>query len=316
MVRVVKRKRGDTLMPARFPQSVVAGLKAKAREWSGQYQQDPTPETGVIFNPAWWKFYRQTSAPEMELVVLSVDCSFKSGKEHDLVSIQKWGILGARSYLIEREAEHLGYVATKSVIRSMQHGRPASCILIEDKANGSAIVEELKSDPDFDAAVIAVNPHGDKKSRAFAASADVEAGNVYLPEGAPWLPEFLRTMSTFPAARFDDDVDALSQFLNWRRTRSLSLGLVDYLKSVAAGTRKLVVSAAEKIVAAPKPKERPVRVCWDGQNGFSACLDRLEGGVSATNPACPISFRSAICRPFSKFPALGRLALTLCGCFG
>jgi len=252
----------------------------------------------------------------MELVVLSVDCSFKSGKEHDLVSIQKWGILGARSYLIEREAEHLGYVATKAVIRSMQHGRPASCILIEDKANGSAIVEELKSDPDFDAAVIAVNPHGDKKSRAFAASADVEAGNVYLPEGAPWLPEFLRTMSTFPAARFDDDVDALSQFLNWRRTRSLSLGLVDYLKSVAAGTRKLVVSAAEKIVAAPKPKERPVRVCWDGQNGFSACLDRLEGGVSATNPACPISFRSAICRPFSKFPALGRLALTLCGCFG
>ena len=123
-MRTYKRKKGDILQARRFPWPVVVGLKSKPREWSGQYQQQPSPQSGIIFNPAWWRYFKADVLPEFELVVLSVDCAFKSGKENDLVAIHKWVMVGPRSYLLERQAEHLGYVATKAAIRSMQlHGR-------------------------------------------------------------------------------------------------------------------------------------------------------------------------------------------------
>ena len=88
-----------------------------------------------------------------------------------------------------------------------------------------------------------------------------EAGNVYLPENAEWLGSFLRITAAFPAVRFDDDVDAMSQFLNWRRGRSTSLGLVDYFKRIAkeigSGIRDFYGQLIDK--PAPKPVPVPVR---------------------------------------------------------
>jgi hypothetical protein len=113
------------------------------------------------------------------------------------------------------------------------HGLRANVLLIEDKANGSAVIEELSRE-DLGASVIAVNPEGGKESRAFAASADVEAGNVYLPENAPWLSEFLHVHTNFPAVKHDDWVDAATQFLNWRRTRVFRYGLLEYYERLQA----------------------------------------------------------------------------------
>jgi predicted phage terminase large subunit-like protein len=239
MGRIFRRKRGDVLQPERFTSNEIRSLRSRPREFDGQYQQEPVPQSGVIFNPNWWKYFKSAEAPEFDLVALSVDCSFKAKTQNDFVSIQKWGMAGARSYLLDCRTEHLGFAATKAGIKAMQQdGRPASTILIEDKANGSAIIEELKGDPDFGAAVIAIEPSGGKESRAHAASTDCEAGSVYLAEDAEWLASFLRTAAAFPAVKHDDDIDAMTQFLNWRRTRSLSLTWVDYIKSLASGTRK------------------------------------------------------------------------------
>jgi len=131
------------------------------------------------------------------------------------------------------------------------HGLRANVILIEDKANGSAVIEELRRE-DLGAALIAVNPEGGKESRAFAASADVEAGNVYLPEDAPWLSEFLHVHTNFPAVKHDDCVDSATQFLNWRRTRVFRYGLLEYYERLqerqeaeAAGRVELQTCMAE-----------------------------------------------------------------------
>jgi predicted phage terminase large subunit-like protein len=248
MPKTIKRRRGDVLQPGRFTPAVVRGLQMKSGTYDPQYQQTPAPLTGRIFNPTWWRYYKE--APEFEMVVLSVDCTFKSGKENDLVAIHKWGVVGVRSFLIDRQTEHMGYIQTKAAVRSMQrHGRPASVILIEDKANGPAIVEELQADPDFGASVIAVDPQGDKVSRANAASTDVEAGSVYLPETAEWVGTFVRTFAAFPGVKHDDDVDALSQFINWRRTRNLAYGVLDLYKEIASGKRPLPASVEERVIA-------------------------------------------------------------------
>src|SRR5713226_3498774 len=157
MARSYMRRRGDTLQPERFTASVVRGLQSKAREWSGQYQQDPVPSTAQFFQPSWWRYYSPKAMPEFELVVLSVDCAFRSAPTNDYVCLQKWGQIGSRSYLLDCQTQHLGFAATKAAIRAMQkEGRPASAVLIEAKANGDAIIEELKSDAEFGAAVVPI----------------------------------------------------------------------------------------------------------------------------------------------------------------
>lgn len=275
--RIYRRPAGDILQPGRFTPAVVRGLKQKSREWSGQFQQEPHPASGIIFQPSWWKFYRpRDPLPDFDVVALSVDCAFKSAQQNDFVCLQKWGAVGARSYLLEMVTQRLGYAATKAMIRALQQdGYHASVVLIEDKANGSAIVEELRSD-DFGASVIAINPEGGKESRAYAASADAEAGNVYLPEDADWLAGFLRTAAAFPAVKHDDQIDALTQFLNWRRQRNDNLGLVDLFKSGRAArflaglfrapqrpkmdtststTTPVILAAGQPVVATSRPKE-------------------------------------------------------------
>jgi len=257
----------------------------KSREFDGQYQQEPVPTTGNVFNPTWWRYYKE--APEFEMVVLSVDCTFKSGKENDLVAIHKWGVVGVRSYLIERQTEHMGYIQTKAAVRSMQkHGRPASVILVEDKANGPAIIEELRADPDFGASVIAVDPQGDKVSRANAASTDVEAGSVYLPEGAEWVGTFVRVHAAFPGVKHDDDVDALSQFINWRRTRNLAYGVLDHAKRVLREIAEGVRDAFGTLVRKPAPKPVGVQARATKETRVDGYAASKKANDPCTNPDC------------------------------
>ena len=81
-------------------------------------------------------------------------------------------------------------------------------ILIEDKANGTAVVEVLQKKL---RGVIPVEPDGGKEARAAAAVPTVNAGNIYLPEGAPWLEQWFDEFGGFPLAKHDDAVDMLSQ---------------------------------------------------------------------------------------------------------
>ena len=66
---------------------------------------------------------------------------------------------------------------------------------------------------------IAFQPEGDKVTRMHAQSAKIEAGHVYVPRRAPWLEDFRTELLQFPKGRYDDQVDSLSQFLNWIEQR-------------------------------------------------------------------------------------------------
>jgi hypothetical protein len=54
--------------------------------------------------------------------------------------------------------------------------------------------------------------------------ARIEAGQVFLPEDAPWLEDFKAEVLAFPYGRFDDQVDSLSQFLSWAERRKRNRG--------------------------------------------------------------------------------------------
>jgi predicted phage terminase large subunit-like protein len=210
------REKGDLLEPRRFPRRVLDSLKREMGSvaYSGQYQQRPAPKTGIMFQPGWWQFWQQL--PQVDFLALSVDCAFKDLKTSDYVALHVYGFVGPRTFLIDRATDHLGYVATKAAIRSMLARWRISHVLIEDAANGPAVIEEMRRE--FPG-IIAVKPQGGKVARAQAATADVEAGNVFLPENAEWTLPLIQLFSKFPAVKNDDDVDAFSQTINWHRSR-------------------------------------------------------------------------------------------------
>ena len=105
---------------------------------------------------------------------------------------------------------------TVKAVRELSARWP-NCIarLIEDKANGSAVIQMLSNEVP---GILPVNPEGGKEARAAAVSPLIEAGNVYLPHPlyAPWVTHFIEECAAFPNGAHGDQVDAMTQaLLRW-----------------------------------------------------------------------------------------------------
>ena len=104
----------------------------------------------------------------------------------------------------------------------MQHGYFAMAVLIEDKANGPAVMDALKEEI---SGLVAGQPDGSKVARAYAVTALCASGNVWLPEDdyAPWVRDLLEELLSFPAGAHDDQVDSFTQALRYLKSHGLSV---------------------------------------------------------------------------------------------
>lgn len=252
----IRKNEGELLFPERFPQSVLDKEKAAlgSLAYAGQYQQEPYDAKGGMFKLDWFRFYETGSPgrprgcntmPDVKLpdqfqeLITSWDCAFKGAKDSDYVCGTLWGRVGSSMYLLKMFHKQTGFAGTIAAIKAMADVRigpkqqRARKHLIEDKANGSAIIETLKGEI---TGVIAVNPEGGKESRAAAVSPMFEAGNVFFPEGAPWLESCFAEFVGFPVAKNDDRVDSTTQAL-----------LVLYESSVGIGRRFVQAARAGKL---------------------------------------------------------------------
>lgn len=205
---------GELLWPERFGQTEVDGLKKSLGSYgaSGQLQQRPTPRGGGMIKRAWWKFYK-VAPSQFDRVVDSWDMTFKDSKSSDFVAGHKWGKFGADVYLLARIHDRMDFPTAQQAVKNLAAIRPQSPTkLIEDKANGTAIIASLQR---IIPGLIPVEPEGSKQARAAAVSPFIEAGNVFLPDPsiAPWIEEVIAECAAFPLGAHDDDVDAMSQAL-------------------------------------------------------------------------------------------------------
>ena len=205
---------GELLWPERFGQEEVEALKRTMGSYAaaGQLQQRPAPAAGGILKRHWWKFYREAPRPFSE-VIQSWDCAFKDTRTSDFVVGQVWGRHGADKYLLDQVRGRMDCPATIQAVKRLSEKWPQTqAKLVEDKANGPAVIATLKHEI---VGLIAVNPEGGKEVRAHAVSPQIEAGNVYLPDPtiAPWIGGFIDECAAFPNGAYDDQVDAMSQAL-------------------------------------------------------------------------------------------------------
>lgn len=191
--------------------------------WASLYQQRPSPESGDIFKRDWIKFYK--ALPHIEEYGISVDASFKDSKTADFCVLQAWGRAGANKYLIDQIRDRMNFPQTVQALRAFSAKHPqAHMKLIEDKANGTAVIDYLKNEI---SGLIAVEPQGGKEVRASAISPQWEAGNVYLPHPsiAPWVGDFVEELIQFPQGRNDDQVDCMTQILaRWQTQVNFFIG--------------------------------------------------------------------------------------------
>ena len=213
----------ELLFPDLNPPEAIALQRTDLGTWdfAAQHQQQPMPDTGGIFERGWFKFYRKRDLPPVFAETLqSWDFTFKkkSASEQkkktndtDFVVGQVWSRLGANCYLRFERRGRMGFGESKKAVKDVTEAWPAAALkLIEDKANGPAIIEELRNDID---GIIAVNNADDVVARAWACQPFVEAGNIWLPDPADWpeVEDWLDEVCVFPKADNDDRVAAFVQ---------------------------------------------------------------------------------------------------------
>ena len=146
-------------------------------------------------------------------MIQSWDCAFKDTASSDYVVGQVWGRIGADKYLLDQVRGRMDCPTTIRAVKRLSEKWPkAVAKLVEDKANGPAVIAMLRHEVE---GLIAVNPEGGKEARAHAVSPQIEAGNVYLPhpDTATWVDGFVEENAVFPNGPHDDQVDATTQAL-------------------------------------------------------------------------------------------------------
>lgn len=208
------REVGDLLWPAREGADELARVKIDmgTRDYEAQYNQEPAPPEGAIFQAGWWQFYKEAPAI-FDQVIQSWDMSFKDADTSDYVVGQVWGRLGARKFLLDQVRERADLPTTIRLVKLLTAKWPeAQLKLVEDAANGPGVIAALRGEI---VGLKAVKVKGTKVARAAACTPTIEAGNVWLPAETlcSWVSEFLFECSRFPMGTNDDQVDAMSQAL-------------------------------------------------------------------------------------------------------
>lgn len=212
---VVQRTQGDLLHPEREGPPELAAMKKAlgSQGYAGQYQQRPTAREGGIIKRAWCQNFYKVLPDRISERVQSWDATFKDSQTSDYVAGHAWIRSEGKFYLVDRFHDRADIVATMTAIKSFSAKHPKFILkLIEDKANGPALIQMLKSKVP---GLVPVTPEGSKDARMSAVAPLWEAGNVYLPDPsiAPWIHDFIEEIVNFPNASNDDDCDAMTQAL-------------------------------------------------------------------------------------------------------
>jgi predicted phage terminase large subunit-like protein len=194
-----------------------------SRTWNALYQGRPAPSEGGLFKRSDWKFYEhplwvevdgvRTTTGDSDVLVMSWDMTFKSTQKSDYVVGQVWLHRGANVYLLDQIRKRMTFTESLAAVKLLVARWPQCAIkLVEDKANGTAVMDMLK--PEMPG-LIPVTPHESKEARAAAVSPFVEAGNVWLPDVklAPWVAALVDEAAAFPNGAHDDQVDGMTQAL-------------------------------------------------------------------------------------------------------
>jgi len=215
------RKIGEPLWPWKYNKERLDAIKINqgTYKWSALYQQSPMDTGGGIVKLDWFKQYHILPDRRWWVEV----CQFwdTAQKANELLNCPwvcgTWVRTHDAYYLADVYREWMEYPQGKRMVKSLADKWEPNAIVIEDKSTGSSLLQE--GDYFGTLPMVPFEPESDKITRLSVESPTIEAGNVFLPESAPWLPDFLAEIGTFPLSATMDQADMLSMALKYFRTR-------------------------------------------------------------------------------------------------
>jgi predicted phage terminase large subunit-like protein len=226
-----QRRAGEALHPEREPLEVLEKQRRLlgADFFAAQYQQSPTPPGGGLVKIAWFGRFDLSRPPPFERVVQSWDCASKASQLADYSVCTTWGVrAGGDLYLTHVLRVRLEYPELKRKVRLMAEQHRAGTVVIEDTSAGTQLIQELAREG-F-ARIEPVKATKDKVMRMAAQTPRIEAGRVFLPHEAAWLPDYLHEVAMFPKGRHDDQVDSTAQALAYVSQPTCAEGILNFMR--------------------------------------------------------------------------------------
>lgn len=232
---------GQLLWPTRIDDKELKSLKeALGSEYaiSGQLQQRPSPEEGGIIKKPWFKWWKDSVPPKIDFVIQSWDTALTAKEMSAYSACTTWGVFHDENYIenvvllsmwrdrIEypqlREMAKRLYFDYRDTGKERNHnfkGRPVDMCLIEAKASGDPLIQDLAS-AGIRAIPFVPNKYGDKIARVRYITHLIDGGRVWLPARPPkydtllpFADTFLESIACFPNAESRDLVDTMTQAL-------------------------------------------------------------------------------------------------------
>jgi predicted phage terminase large subunit-like protein len=216
---------------------LLAAEKADRYVFSGQYMQRPSPLGGGIIQSG--KFVRYGAVPALQFRKIYADTAQKTAERNDYSVFQCWGRgKDNKVYLLdmirgkweapELKRKAIDFWNKHKAIGAGDPDAPAlRQMLVEDKASGTGLIQEVKSDGGIP--VQGIERTKDKLTRVMDIVSHIDVGNVCIPDSAAWLSDFTQECDAFTADdthAHDDQIDPM----------------VDAITDMLGGSKPLVVT--------------------------------------------------------------------------
>jgi predicted phage terminase large subunit-like protein len=213
--RTHTREKGDLLHPAHEPAEVLREIKKSMGSmlFSAQYQQAPEPAGGKIIKRKMLRYYSDLERLPTDRIVLSWDIALSEQETGHYSACVVLLNRGELYYVLEVIRGKFPFDKLKDKILEVKRRYEKAALLIEDASISTGLIQSLR---EKQVNVVAIPVNRDKQSRVISQIDLFEGGSVLLPKDAPWLDAFVSELLSFPG-RHDDQVDALTQGLAWRR---------------------------------------------------------------------------------------------------
>jgi predicted phage terminase large subunit-like protein len=214
------RKTGELLRPGAMTAGQIAELRASRQKpgFETLQQQNPGGADRLHLKPEHFPTFDPAQVPSSELpVVLSIDPGLKGAATNDYSVIQVYSPCEEGHLLRNQWRERARFDDVRSATLKLMAVYRPSVILIEDTGMGPTLLDKIKPQRGMEVVKIK-QPGEDKIERLRKHRALIRNRLVQLSAGAPWLDDFIAEVTVFPHAGFDDQVDAMTQYLDWITT--------------------------------------------------------------------------------------------------
>lgn len=220
-------EKGELLDPVRHPQEVLDALRLEMGDvrFNSQYMQNPIRPGGNIIRWEWFGEYdpeRERSA--YQRVVQSWDTAFSTEDDRCFSVCLTFGLRDEKWDVMHVWRRQVDFPTLRREALRLSVLHKADEVLVEGAASGHSLFQEMRQEPLKSGRWRKITPKGSKEERALAQSAKLATGIVRVRRDAEWLSAFKHEIQGFPNAQYDDQVDALIQFvkhINTGRGRAL-----------------------------------------------------------------------------------------------